>query len=507
MSREITDRAGLAPRTGVTGAVLVAHGGQSVSTRPASPAQLAVLRMIPVARVIRQALRGTGVVVCRPRYRLRGWNDEQASPVPDLRAALDQIMAQFGDIPVVLVGHSMGARAAMRVAGHPAVTAVAGLAPWLPPGEPVAQLAGRRILLAHGTSDRITRPADTWLYAEQARLVTDVTVLEVRGGDHAMLRRAQLWHRIAGDFCRGSFGMATGTETVAGASRQAAGDQQRTVLLRPGCYDRALTVGLLSPGGVAGLALLSPAAAEQVGAAGIHLPGIAGAFQAGLHRQAGRLHRLGHVGRLEEAEVQVDLVPPPLGEVPDPGTDVKRHQGQAAQPEHTVNLGAGAGHLARAEVDDRVECHDGGELTVPGRQREQIAGTEFGLGVLPTGHRDHAIRQVDAHRGRTVAGQPAGHVPGPAAEVGHRRAGPGRFDEGTEQGPVERLVRQFTAESAGVLFGHGVVAAAGRVVPPGWPPGFVHGRQRATDRDAGGKRFTSPREPCEGGAVTDPSEP
>ena len=226
----MTDRAGPAPRTGVTGAVLVAHGGQSVSTRPASPAQLAVLRMIPVARVIRQALRGTGVVVCRPRYRLRGWNDEQASPVPDLRAALDQIMAQFGDIPVVLVGHSMGARAAMRVAGHPTVTAVAGLAPWLPPGEPVAQLAGRRILLAHGTSDRITRPADTWLYAEQARLVTDVTVLEVRGGDHAMLRRAQLWHRIAGDFCRGSFGMPVETGAVTAVFPAADGNRPRTVL-------------------------------------------------------------------------------------------------------------------------------------------------------------------------------------------------------------------------------------------------------------------------------------
>lgn len=230
MSREINDRAGPASGTVVTGAVVMAHGGQSVSTEPVSPAQLAVLRMVPIARAIRHALRGTGVVVCRPRFRVRGWNGEEASPVPDLHAVLDQIGTRFGDIPVVLVGHSMGGRAALRAAGHPAVTAVAGLAPWLPPGEPVEQLAGRHILLAHGTADRITRPADTWLYAERARLVTELTAIEVRGGDHALLRRARLWHRIAGDFCRGSFGMPIGAGVAAGVFRQAAGEPRRTVL-------------------------------------------------------------------------------------------------------------------------------------------------------------------------------------------------------------------------------------------------------------------------------------
>jgi pimeloyl-ACP methyl ester carboxylesterase len=230
MSREITDRAGPTAGTGVTGAVVVAHGGQSVSTEPVSPAQLAVLRMVPIARAIRHALRGTGVVVWRPRFRVRGWNGEQASPVPDLHAVLDQIRARFGDIPVVLVGHSMGGRAALRAAGHPAVTAVAALAPWLPPGEPVEQLASRRILLAHGTADRITRPADTWLYAERAGLVTEVTAIEVRGGDHALLRRAHLWHRIAEDFCRGTFGVPIAAGGSPAAFRQAAGEPSRTVL-------------------------------------------------------------------------------------------------------------------------------------------------------------------------------------------------------------------------------------------------------------------------------------
>jgi hypothetical protein len=123
----------------------------------------------------------------------------------------------------------MGARAAFRAAGHPAVSAVAGLAPWLPPQEPVAQLAGRRVLLAHGTLDIVTRPAETWAYAERARSVTEVATIEVRGGEHAMLRRAALWHRLAADFSRLSLGLPTGEGEVTAAFRETAAGRQRTV--------------------------------------------------------------------------------------------------------------------------------------------------------------------------------------------------------------------------------------------------------------------------------------
>jgi pimeloyl-ACP methyl ester carboxylesterase len=200
----------------------VAHGGKSIGTEPVTPFDLAVLRMVPLAHAIKQALRGTGVVVTQPRYRVRGWNGELASPVPDLARAIDQLTARFGDIPVVLIGHSMGARTAFRLAGHPAVTAVAGLAPWLPPEEPVAQLAGRRVLLAHGTADHITSPAETWAYAERARSVTEVATIEVRDGEHTMLRHALLWHRIAADFSRLSLGLPIEAGELTEACRETA---------------------------------------------------------------------------------------------------------------------------------------------------------------------------------------------------------------------------------------------------------------------------------------------
>jgi Alpha/beta hydrolase family len=228
VSREtLLSAADRADAAAASGLVVVVHGGQSISTEPTSPVQLSVLRMIPVARAIRRAVGPSGVVVCRPRLRLRGWNGAEASPVHDLTELLDELSGQLGRVPVVLVGHSMGARAALRVAGHPLVSAIAALAPWLPPGEPVDQLAGRQVLLAHGSADTVTSPSETWAYADRARGVTQVQAIEVPNGNHALLRGdhpsggllpgdqgqqhgAGLWHRIAVEFTRASLGLSSG---------------------------------------------------------------------------------------------------------------------------------------------------------------------------------------------------------------------------------------------------------------------------------------------------------
>ncbi len=229
-SGETLSRAGgRGESAGVTGVVVVAHGGTSVSAEPTASVQPAVFRMIPVARAIQNALRGSGAIVCRPRFEVRGWNGNQASPVDDLSRILDGVRDQYGPVPIVLVGHSMGGRAALRAAGHPAVSAVAGLAPWLPPGEHVDQLAGRRVLLVHGNADRITSPQETWAFAERAGSVTEVTAIEIRNGEHAMLRRARLWHSLAAEFSRLALGLpSTSRELEAALGRTTRGS--RTLL-------------------------------------------------------------------------------------------------------------------------------------------------------------------------------------------------------------------------------------------------------------------------------------
>lgn len=183
---------------GARAAALILHGGRSTSTSRVRANQLAVLRMKPFATSLTRAGDGHGLAVARLRYRFRGWNGAERSPVPDVHWALDQLAERFPGVPVALVGHSMGGRAAMYSAGHESVRSIVGLAPWIEPGDPVRQLAGRRVLIAHGDGDRMTSPTASAAYAQEAaRVATSVSYVSVGGERHAMLRRARLWHALA----------------------------------------------------------------------------------------------------------------------------------------------------------------------------------------------------------------------------------------------------------------------------------------------------------------------
>jgi hypothetical protein len=74
---------------------------------------------------------------------------------------------------------------------------VVALAPWLPTGEPTVQLAGRTVVMAHGTGDRTTSPARSLAYALAAREVCHrLCRFEVAGSGHAMLERGGTWQRL-----------------------------------------------------------------------------------------------------------------------------------------------------------------------------------------------------------------------------------------------------------------------------------------------------------------------
>ncbi|MFE0465178.1 alpha/beta hydrolase [Kitasatospora sp. NPDC058965] len=185
---------------GARAAVLLLHGGREASTAAARPWRPEPLRMDAFLRPLARATRGGAVALGLVRYRYRGWNGERADALADVLAALDEVQALLGPVPVVLLGHSMGGRAALRAAGHPAVTGVVALAPWCPAGDPCEQLAGRRLVTLHGDRDRVTDPADTVRFATRARAAgASVAGITVTGADHAMLRRARDWHRGAAE--------------------------------------------------------------------------------------------------------------------------------------------------------------------------------------------------------------------------------------------------------------------------------------------------------------------
>lgn len=189
---------------GEVGAVaLVCYGGKAESSEPSRPWHLSSVRMAPFASALQRAGGPRGLEVATLRYRLRGWNGGQG-PLDDARWALDRLTAAHGDVPVVLVGHSMGGRVALRMAGHPQVAGVVALAPWLDETDPWAHLKGRRLLIVHGTADRWTSPAHSLAFARQARsLGAEVRRVELAGLGHFMLRRTPVWHGLTADAVTG----------------------------------------------------------------------------------------------------------------------------------------------------------------------------------------------------------------------------------------------------------------------------------------------------------------
>jgi alpha/beta superfamily hydrolase len=199
------------PAQGSTRAVaLVLHGGKSMSREVSLPRHLSSVRMAPFAHAIARAAKAEGVATWRLRYRYRGWNGAEASPVADARWALDEVRRQHGDVPVVLLGHSMGGRVAAHVADDPSVRSVVALAPWLlPDQDQVDPVRGRAIVIAHGSGDRWTSQAGSYAWWQQARGVAEsATYVHVRRAGHFMLGRSRLWTSIATAFVLHGFAKA-----------------------------------------------------------------------------------------------------------------------------------------------------------------------------------------------------------------------------------------------------------------------------------------------------------
>ncbi|MFC8981067.1 alpha/beta fold hydrolase [Streptomyces sp. NPDC057411] len=180
------------------GAVLLLHGGRADSLAPPPLLNLPDLRMRAFARVLGRDPRHADVLIGYVRYRMRGWNGERADPVQDTRRALAELAEEAGPLPVVLLGHSMGARAALRAADDPHVRGVVALAPWCPPGEPVAHLAHRTVIALHDPADQITSATDTWAYLDRAEAAgARVRGIRMPAGRHTMISRSGLWHSLA----------------------------------------------------------------------------------------------------------------------------------------------------------------------------------------------------------------------------------------------------------------------------------------------------------------------
>jgi predicted alpha/beta-hydrolase family hydrolase len=235
-----------------TALVLILHGGRARGRGADTRLRLTYRRMLPFARALHQRGAPHGVTVWLLHYRYRGWNAPDNDALADAGWALAQIRERHPGVPVVLLGHSMGGRAAFHVADDDAVRAVCALAPWTEQAEPVAALAGRTLVIAHGDRERMTDPSSSLSFATRALGTAGaVARFEVHGDGHAMLRRATDWTELVVGFCLGVLGVEPMPDYLANALCDASAESLRVPL--PHAYSRGSPSALLPsserPGG------------------------------------------------------------------------------------------------------------------------------------------------------------------------------------------------------------------------------------------------------------------
>lgn len=178
------------------GVLLMLHGGKPRSTRAVDGRSASWRRSLSMQREIAWPAQQQGLSTWLLRYAVAGWNDPaDPSPVADARWALDRIRAEHGAVPVVLLGHSMGARTAIRVADDPLVVGVVALAPWFPRDESPNGLDGKPLIAFHGRHDRITSYGDTERFV--ARAGGQARLVDMGASGHYLLRARRRWNEAA----------------------------------------------------------------------------------------------------------------------------------------------------------------------------------------------------------------------------------------------------------------------------------------------------------------------
>ena len=185
------------------GVVLMLHGGAKAGLDPVGVEERLVAAYDGDAqRPGRSGCSSRDSSLWLLRFGVRGWNagdGPEPSPVPDARWALDQAAADHPGVPVVLLGHSMGARTAVHVADHPAVAGVVALAPWLERSDPV-HAAGRP-----APDRRARQPRPDHLGARDAGRTSSgrgaspprPEFVDMGRLGHYMLHRPREWNRFA----------------------------------------------------------------------------------------------------------------------------------------------------------------------------------------------------------------------------------------------------------------------------------------------------------------------
>jgi pimeloyl-ACP methyl ester carboxylesterase len=187
--------------------VLVLPGGDESSHRTGVSA-FGIIAAIPFVRDIRKATRRTSTAIHVLHYRYAGWNEPEAPAVADAHWAFAQLRERYGDVPVTIVAMSLGARVALRVGLEPNMHSLVLIAPWLPVDEDVTVLAGRDVLIVHGSADKEADPVASYEHAVRARIAgARIARFVLRGAGHGQVPLARYSLALVRTFVAASIGL------------------------------------------------------------------------------------------------------------------------------------------------------------------------------------------------------------------------------------------------------------------------------------------------------------
>ncbi|MFG2991532.1 alpha/beta hydrolase [Streptomyces sp. NPDC048257] len=179
----------------VNGVVLLLPGASRFSPGPVRP----------LARALARAGGAEGLVTHTVIHGGDSAREEQAE------WAADEVVRRYGDVPVCLAGYDAGGLAALRAAGHGAVSSVVAIAPCLAAEarsgspEPVKQLSGRQVLIVHGTNDARSDPESSFRLAARAKKANRSTCrFEVHSDGHGLREHQPEVVALAVDFVLGA---------------------------------------------------------------------------------------------------------------------------------------------------------------------------------------------------------------------------------------------------------------------------------------------------------------